>query len=200
MMMSFHTNKFQLQQPYFVYGITKSIEIRGLNQFESVKNKNTSEKANGISDLELGAKVQIFQKENVNTEIAFLTHLIIPTGSMDLNNDKFGTINKLSISHAINDNIGLGYNVGYNYFGLGKGDFTYSVAVGFGITDKFGFYLEPYGEIIDFETHEASFDAGIAYLVKDIVQFDFSFGTGINHTMNYISVGCSINIAKQKDE
>ena len=144
--------------------------------------------------------MQIFQKENVNTKIAFLSHPIIPTGSMDLNNDKFGTINKLSISHAINDNIGLGYNVGYNYFGLGKEDFTYSVAVGFGITDKFGFYLEPYGETIDFETYEASFDAGIAYLVKDNVQFDFSFGTGINHTMNYISLGCSINIAKQKDE
>ncbi|MCF6294946.1 MAG: transporter [Flavobacteriaceae bacterium] len=34
----------------FRYGITKGIEIRLVNQFESIKNRITSEKANGISD------------------------------------------------------------------------------------------------------------------------------------------------------
>jgi hypothetical protein len=114
--------------------------------------------------------------------------------------NEIGTINKLSISHEIKDNVGLGYNIGYDYYGYGNGDFTYSLAVGVGITDTFGFYLEPYGAIVDFEIHEASFDAGVAYLLQDNVQLDFSFGTGINHTMNYISVGCSINIAKSKDD
>ncbi|VAV85964.1 hypothetical protein MNBD_BACTEROID02-1120 [hydrothermal vent metagenome] len=45
------------------YGLTKGIEIRFVNQVESIKNKTTSEKVNGTSDLEIGAKVQILQKE-----------------------------------------------------------------------------------------------------------------------------------------
>lgn len=184
----------------FRFGITNGIEIRLLNQFESINNKTTSEKVNGISDLEIGTKFQIFQKEDVNTEIAFLSHLILPTGSKDVTIDNFGTINKLSISHVLNETIGLGYNVGYDYFGTGKGNFTYSVAFAIGLTPKFGIYLEPYGNIIEFKNHEANFDAGITYLIQDNFQLDASFGTGLNHTMNYFSLGGSINISKAKKE
>ena len=182
----------------FRYGIVEGLELRVLSQFESLKDQNTSQKVSGISDLEIGTKIQFLKKEGINTEIAFLSHLILPTGSKGLTNDSFGTINKLSISHVLSDVMSIGYNVGYDYFGTGKGNLTYSVALGVSITDRFGLYIEPYGNLVEFETHEASFDAGIVYLVKDNVQLDFSFGTGINHTMNYLSVGCSINIAKAK--
>ena len=115
-----------------------------------------------------------------------------------LSNDKFGTINKLSISHSINDNIGLGYNVGYNYFGTGNGDLTYSIAMGIGITEKAAIYIEPYGDLVEFKDHEANFDAGVTYLLQDNFQLDFSFGTGINHPMNYISFGFSWQLMKKK--
>ena len=182
----------------FRYGITSGIELRVLSQFESLKEQNTSQKVSGISDLEIGTKIQLLKKENVNTEIAFLSHLILPTGSEGLTNDSYGTINKLSISHALSDALNLGYNLGYDYFGSGKGNLTYTVALGISITDTFGIYIEPYGSLNEFETYESSFDAGIAYLLKDNMQLDFSFGTGINHTMNYLSLGYSINIAKSK--
>lgn len=182
----------------FRYGIAKGIELRVVNQFESIKNRNTSEKVNGISDLEIGTKFQIFQKEDVNIEIAFLSHLILPTGSKDLTIDKLGSINKLSISHSISEMVGIGYNVGYDYFGTGRGDFTYSLVLAIGLTPKLGIYLEPYGGIIEFENHEANFDAGITYLIQNNFQLDVSFGTGINHNMNYVAVGASINISKQK--
>tara|TARA_R110002050_G_scaffold94765_1_gene197043 strand:+ start:22532 stop:23296 length:765 start_codon:yes stop_codon:yes gene_type:complete len=180
----------------FRYGILKGVELRVLSQFESVKDQNSSQKVSGISDLELGTKIQLFKKEDVNTEIAFLSHVILPTGSKGLTNDKLGTINKLSISHALNDAMGLGYNVGYDYFGEGSGNLTYSIALGISITNAFGIYIEPYGSFIEFDTHEANFDAGISYLINDNAQLDFSFGTGINNTMNYLSIGYSINIAK----
>jgi Putative MetA-pathway of phenol degradation len=180
------------------YGITTGIEIRFVNQYESVKNKTTSIKVNGISDLEIGTKIQLLKKENQNTEIAFLSHLIIPTGSKSLTKDRLGSINKFSISHTVNENFGVGYNFGYNYFGVGKGDFTYSLAFGFSITDKIGFYVEPYGNIIEFKNHVANFDSGFTYLIKNNFQLDASFGTGINHTMTYFSVGMSINISKEK--
>ncbi|MDP5158541.1 MAG: transporter [Flaviramulus sp.] len=184
----------------FRYGITKGIEIRVLSQFESLKNQSSTQKTRGISDLEIGTKIQVFKKENINTEIAFLSHIILPTGSTGLTNNSYGTINKISISHTLNDALGLGYNVGYDYFGDGKGHLTYSVALGVSVTDTFGIYIEPYGSLNEFKTYESNFDAGITYLVTDNCQLDASFGTGINYTMNYLSLGCSIHIAKAKSD
>jgi len=130
----------------------------------------------------------------VRHKIAFLSHLIVPTAKRELTNDKVGTINKLSISHAISEKIGLGYNVGYDYFGNGSGNLTYSIAIGVSLSDKIGFY----GEFTEFESHLASFDTGFTYLLKDNFQLDISYGTELNYGMNYFSTGFSWNINTQK--
>ena len=180
------------------YGVTEKFELRLLTQFETNKVLNSSLKNNGISDLQIGAKIQLYKKENVNTEIAFLSHLILPTAKREITNDKVGTINKLSISHALSEKIGIGYNVGYDYFGTGSGNLTYSVALGISLSDKVGFYVEPYGALTEFESHLASFDTGFTYLVKDNLQLDISYGTGLNYGMNYFSTGFSWNINPHK--
>jgi hypothetical protein len=169
--------------------------LRVLSQFEALKRGNIS--IQGISDLELGAKIQILQKEDINTEIAFLSHLLIPTGSEELTGDIFGTINKLSLSHNLSDNLDLGYNLGYNYFGQQNGDFTFSIALAVGVSEKVGIYIEPYGEMQNFENLVLNFNSGFTYLVKENLQLDFSFGTGVNTRMNFISVGCSWLISQQ---
>ena len=182
----------------FRYGVTNGFEIRVVNQLISIKNKNTSESFTGIGDLEVGAKVQLFKKEGVNAEVAFLTHVVLPTGTDEVSIGNYGTINKLSISHVITDNIGIGYNVGYNYFGIDNGFFTYSLVFGIGITEKAAFYLETYGNVGILDKYLSNFDAGFTYLLKQNFQLDFSFGTGINYTMNYISAGFSWNIGMLK--
>ena len=189
------TRQLLLPTNLFRYGITNWIEIRVLNQFESLNLKDKN--LNGISDLEIGTKIQLLKNDDTNTEIAFLTHLILPIGTKELTSEKFGCNSKLSISHRITDNIGLGYNLGYNYFGEGNGDFTYSISLGAGINSKVGIYIEPYGEIANMDNFIANFDTGLTYLVNNNLQFDFSFGTGINQRMNYMSVGCSWLIGKE---
>tara|TARA_R110002073_G_scaffold56835_9_gene144464 strand:- start:20223 stop:20993 length:771 start_codon:yes stop_codon:yes gene_type:complete len=179
------------------YGITKGIEIRLLTEFASVKDKLLNGTVKGITDLQIGTKIQLFKKEGINTEIAVLSHIIVPAAKDDLSINKFGVINKLAISHELSNTIALGYNIGYDYYGTGKGNLTYSLSFGFGITDKIGFYLEPYGSIKEFDNHESNFDTGVTYLINNNFQIDASYGTGINHNMNYISVGMSINILKE---
>ena len=66
------------------------------------------------------------------------------------------------------------------------------------INDKVGVYLETYGDIVEFQELLVNFDTGLTYLVKDNLQLDFSFGTGINHTMNYISLGFSWKTLKKE--
>jgi len=183
------TNLFRL-------GLTKGIELRILSQLESFQ--NNLGRSSGISDLEIGTKIHLFGRENSKTEVAFITHLVLPTGSSGLTNSKYGSISKLSISNVLTDYLELGYNIGYNYFGSGNGDLTYSLALGYDLNEKVGVYIEPYGEISELNFWFSNVDAGFTYLIKDNLQFDFSFGTGINHRMNYLSLGMSwISISRK---
>ena len=191
----FSTRQILAPTNLFRYGLTKGIELRLLSQFESFKIQD--QVVQGISDIEIGAKFQIFQREGSWTEIAFISHLLVPTGSTELSNDDFGTINKLAVSHEINETMGLGYNIGYDYMGAGSGNLTYSLVLGVGVNEKVGIYIEPYGELVDLEDFQHNFDAGFTYLAKDNLQFDLSFGTGINHRMNYISLGCCWKIIQK---
>ena len=174
----------------FRYGLTQGIELRVVNQFESLKHPN-GQSIFGISDIEVGTKVQLLQSEEWNTEIAFLTHVALPTGTSELSSDTAASISKLSIAHALGDNLDLGYNIGYNYFGTGSGDLTYSVALGVGVTDNVGIYIEPYGDVVNLEEGLHNIDAGVTYLPHKNLQFDFSFGLGLNYTMNYMAIGFS---------
>ena len=58
---------------------TKSIEMRLVEQLVGFKTKTASKTEFGLSDIELGLKIQVLKKENINTEIAFISHLIIPS-------------------------------------------------------------------------------------------------------------------------
>lgn len=189
---------FLIPTTLFRYGLTRNIELRLVEQLISIKNEQTSEENFGLSDLELGAKIQILKNPDINTEIAFISHLVLPTGAVSITNEHAGTINKLAISHGLTDFLDLGYNIGYNYFGNEKGYVTYSLALGLSITKRIGAYVETYGEVAEFTDWISNFDSGITYLLKENMQLDFSFGIGLNKKMNYFSFGFSWNIQKKQ--
>ena len=179
------------------YGISEKVELRLFNQFESnkIELEGGNSKGSGLGDIEIGTKIQLFKNEGVNTEIAFMSHAIIPTAKDELSNNSIGTIYKLSISHSINDKIGVGYNIGYDNVNKVSA-LTYSVAIGFALAEKIGFYVEPYGALAEGNNFESNFDAGITYLAKNNLQLDISYGTGLNNDMQYISAGFSWNISE----
>jgi hypothetical protein len=178
----------------FRYGATRGLELRIVSQFETMKVLDL--RTQGISDMEIGAKIQVFKKEGVNTEVAFISHLLVPTGTPELSDGSFGSINKLAVSHSLSETLDLGYNLGYTYPGSGKGNLTYSLVLGVEFNERVGMYVEPFGEIVDIAEFQMDADAGLTYLARENLQLDFSFGTGvIHHRMNYISTGVCWKIA-----
>ena len=184
--------KLYLPTTLFRIGLAKTIELRVLNQFEYRLYDTYSLK--GFNNLEIGIKMQLLQKENIGTELAFLSHIVFPTASNFLNENELSIINKLCVSHKSNNDISFGYNIGYNHHTNQTGDFTYSLVVGYEINDEINTYIEPYGEIVGFKEYISNINMGITYLVKNNIQLDYSFGTGLNHTFNFMAIGCSINI------
>ena len=181
------TNSFRL-------GLTKGVELRVFNQLENNKGLDTSLSIVGLSDLEVGVKIQLLRKENVNTKIAFISQLVLPTGTGGVSHNSLGSTNRIAASYLLSENLGLASNVGYNYYGTGSGDAVYSLVLSSGLTEKLSIFVETYGEVVGMDNNYSNFDAGIVYLAKDNVQFDFSFGSGLNYNINFMCLGFSWNI------
>ena len=62
------------------------------------------------------------------------------------------------------------------------------------LNDKVGFFVEPYGAFVEFEEPVTNANFGMTYLLNPLVQLDFSFGTGLDNTMNFFGAGISFRI------
>ncbi len=177
------------------YGITEGIELRFASQYESTKVEIAGDdfKNKGFNDLEFGVKIQVFKRKDINTEIAFLSHIIIPTANKKLTTNTVGVINKLAISHELTNKLSIGYNVGYDYIEEFH-SFTYSLVLGISISKVVGLYVEPYGFWGESNVFENNFDAGFTFLLNPNFQLDTSYGIGLSNTMQYFSIGFSWRI------
>ncbi|MCK5814389.1 MAG: transporter [Flavobacteriaceae bacterium] len=178
-------------------GLLKGLELRIFNQYESYKLdfEFFNEAYSGISDLEAGFKVQLLKKEDVNTEIAFLSHIIIPTANDELSNDEVGIINKLSISHNISNKVSIGYNIGYDYKEQIH-SFTYSAALAFSLGKQLGSYIEAYGTYAEQGFYKSFLNVGFTSLISDNFQLDAAYGLGLNNDLQFFSAGFSWNIPR----
>ena len=187
----------------FRIGILKNLELRLLSQYEYQTDNNFLTK--GFNDIELGVKIQLLNNEIKPVEIAFLSHLIIPSGSMGMSEHQIGIVNKLCISHRSTNKLSFAYNLGYDVFhnsdtlDNSNNQLTYSFVSAFEINNKVNIYIEPYGEIItkkptinQDQAITSNINAGVTYLVNKNLQLDYSFGTGLDNQSNFMSIGCSI--------
>ncbi|MFZ0281789.1 MAG: transporter, partial [Bacteroidales bacterium] len=127
----------------------------------------------------------------------FISHIILPTGSVGISGNSPGIITKIAISHSLNDFLDFGYNLGYNFPGHWNGDLTYSGTAGVRISEKVGVYAEIYGEVYEFNSLISNFDSGLTFLIQNNLQLDLSSGIGLNQKMSFFSIGCSWNIYKK---
>ena len=145
--------------------------------------------AHGFNDLEVGLKIQLLIKKIAYQLPFYLTFTTICT--LIFSDETFGSITKY-VSHDLNEKIGL--DTMDNYYYDEANNYTYSFVVGFEINEKINGYFELFGSFENFDDSENNINAGITYLIKNNLQLDYSFGTGINHKYNFMSIGCSILI------
>ena len=105
---------------------------------------------------------------------------------------------KLMYSVSLNNVIGVSSNLGYNY-SEGSSWANYTLNLGFGLYDDFGFYLETYGNLSN-TTNEVWVDAGCWYLVDPNIQLDILIAKGFNNNVQdyFGSVGVSWRILEPK--
>jgi hypothetical protein len=183
------------------YGLSKKIEIRVLEEFGFTRlipdTFGIIEQTPGLNSIQVGTKIQIFKKKISAFEFALLSQFVLPkftNQTLTLQNTT-----KLLGSYRINNDLNLGFSIGYanDYAIKTNSKLTYSLLLGKNIASKAAIFFECYGNELNNKFFH-NCDTGIAYLIKDNVQIDFYFGTGINHAMFFSSLGLSWYLKPKK--
>ena len=169
------------------YGLSNKIELQFGYQLDNYKIEfeGFSGKYNKWNGMALGTKIQLLNKEDVNTQISFLAHFVIPTSDDQLAGEA-GVVSKVCIAHSLSKKWAVVYNVGYDH--LAKTNiFTYSLALGYEISNKFGVYAEPYGFYDEEGFFESNIDFGLSFLAGKNIMLDITYGIGVNNTMQFLA-------------
>ena len=194
---------FAYNTTLFRYGLLENFELRlgleYLGQRTDVKNTDLSNTVKRLSPLYTGFKVRISDEQGWKPEMAFLGGLVLPFTAIGNFKPTYTAASmRFSFSHTFSERVSLGYNLGAEWDGFtAEPGFFYSMALGIGMTEKLGMFLESYGLIPEKSESEHMFDAGFTYLLLPNLQFDISGGIGLYNAFDhFISFGLSYRIPR----
>lgn len=183
------------------YGLLDNFEIRlgwDFNEgITSINGQNTGNITSGLSPLLLGMKVYITEEKSWVPEISLIGHIFLPfTASTDYRPETIDVDFRFSLSHTLSEKSSLGYNLGMAWIGdSAEANFIYTIAYGYSITDKFGAYVELYGDLPEDSKANHLWDTGVTYLVSNNLQLDVSVGTSITEGQDLLlSTGLSFRL------
>ncbi|MDD2632565.1 MAG: transporter [Bacteroidales bacterium] len=186
------------------YGLWDNFELRlgaaYLGDNVTKKNSDFSQNIAGFSPLHVGFKVKVAEEKGLRPDIAFLGGLELPfTAGSDYKPSYTAATMRFAFSHTLSDRFSLGYNLGAEWDGeTAVPGYFYSVALGIGLIENLGMFVESFGAIQEAGTAQHQIDAGFTYLLTPNFQVDISGGIGLNDAApdNFISFGLSYRIPR----
>jgi hypothetical protein len=175
------------------YGINERFELRLITDLAGSKSKVS--KFNGLSPVIIGFKSSLADEKGPFPSISFIGHLGIPVlSSKDYKTTYYIPSFRFCFSNSLTKKISLSYNVGAQWDGESANpSFIYTLTGGYGITEKFGSFIEAYGFLPQDGEKDHRIDMGFTYLLSNDMQADFSLGKGLNKNAPeyFISAGFS---------
>jgi hypothetical protein len=154
----------------------------------------------GMSPIGFGFKAALFQEKGLRPEVAFITGWQVPnTGRESFASDIWQHSFVFAVSHTLSERWGIGYNLGYEFEGsFDVNRFIYALVFGYSLADRWGMFMETYGNKTTGIPFDTRADAGITWLVCPSFQLDLSGGFGITEISpaGFISAGLSWRIPR----
>lgn len=190
----------ELPQTLVRIGVIDRVELRiGWDGYVEAR---SFDGVDGAGDGELGTKIYLSPENGAFPESALLAAVSIPWGDQELTSDEVDPAFRFAFSHTLPYGLSLGYNLGAEWATEDDStlsSFVYTVALGFGLTDSLGGYIEFFGDVglsAAGDTH--SFDGGLTYLISDDFQLDVLAGVGISDNADdwFAGAGVSYRFSK----
>ena len=197
-------NEFQHPTLLSKYGLGKRIELRLIttvqtNTYFDIQNK---EKETGLSPVEIGTKIALWEEKKFIPKTSLLFHVTIPKlASKKFKANKLAPNFRFSMQHTISKLIGIGYNLGAEWDGFSdEATWIYTFAPGFNISEKWYGYVEAFGFVSKKNKPEHNLDGGIAYYINRDFKVDLSSGFGISKEAPdwYVAIGASFRFKTGK--
>ncbi|MXY23400.1 MAG: transporter [Acidobacteria bacterium] len=155
----------------------------------------------GAGDSEIGAKVNVIpDPEGWRPQLAVLGGLSLPTGADRYSSGGADPSFLFAFAHELGPRLSLGYNAGAAWEsspGQPNRDafVVYSLALGVGLTDRLGTFLEVFGDrqVAGAAATNASVDAGFTLLLDELVQWDVSVGRRLRGPADDLFVGTGLS-------
>lgn len=185
----------ELPQTLMRIGVVDRVELRlGWNGYIDA---NSSDGADGAGDGELGTKIYLAEENGILPESALLAGISLPWGDEQLSSDEVDPGFRFAFSHTLSDALSLGYNLGAEWATEDDstlGTFVYTIALGVGLSDSWGAYVELFGDVgLSAPSTAHSFDGGLTYLVRDNLQLDALVGVGLSDHADDWFVGAGVS-------
>ncbi|MHC4325160.1 MAG: transporter [Planctomycetota bacterium] len=190
------------------YGIAEKLELRfiyvGYVWERTVSDQAGAQDSEGSGDIAAGFKLKLWDEEDWLPEAAIMSHVSIPAGKAPFSSERFDPDYRLAFSHTLSDRISLAYNLGQIWISEEdadgdldtKSDFQYTAALGIGLNEKLGGFVEFFGDIPTGGSEGPAnyFDGGFTYLAANNLQLDVSSGIGLSDSADdwFLSAGLSI--------
>ncbi|MBL0202021.1 MAG: transporter [Chitinophagaceae bacterium] len=197
-------NEFQHPTLLSKYGISKRIELRLITTVQTNTYFHVTDKVKetGLSPVEVGAKIALWEENKLLPKTSLIFHVGIPKlASGYFQVDHLAPNFRFTMQHSLTKKIGLGYNVGAEWDGVSKeATWIYTFAPGINLSKKWYGYIEAFGFISKKNNPEHSLDGGIAYYINPDFKIDLSSGFGISKAAPdwYIAVGGSFRFKTGK--
>lgn len=202
-----NSNENEFQHPTLLskYGVTKRLEFRLVTTYSTIidlSNPLSKEIYSGISPVEIGTKIALWEEHKLLPKTSLLFHVTIPKlASKKLQADKLAPNFRFSMQHTVSKIIGIGYNLGAEWDGFSnEATWIYTFAPGFNISEKWYGYVEAFGFVSKQEKPQHNIDAGLAYYISPDFKVDLSSGFGISKEAPdwYVAVGASFRFRTGK--
>ena len=166
------------------YGMLKFAELRIQTDFayNIVKDSAGSTSVYGFNPVTIGTKIKIIGQHKVIPDISLLFNLTLPfIGKQEFLPKTFTPSLYLLMSNDLTENLNLCYNYGLTWFG-GSDALLHFYAVCFAVQlhPKWNVFVEGYGYAALHSYPSFNMDTGVAFLINDHLQADFSVSGAIS--------------------
>lgn len=195
-------NTYYLPVNLFRVGLGKRFEFRTQNGIIYRTYNGFGTNNITLRNISMGAKYGIIGGSDKKFTLATIVDIDVPEYKSKING---GSI-VLAASNSIKEKHSISYSIIYSlsannweyYNHHYRATLMYSTM----LSDRIGVYGETYFDLHDsaFDLNDNSyfsFDVGFIYLLKDNIQLDYSFGSGIDHNTMYHALGFNILFPKK---
>ena len=188
------TKFYTVPSTLFRYGVSKRLEFRFA--LDHVSFRNDFGKGRDFENPNFGFKFRLFNEQGLRPDLSLLYHLGVPIPNFGDDGDvgDFSNTIRLAADHTLNQNWGLGWNLGIETEGS-EWLPVYTLVFGRDISETWGIFFETYGDLPK-TGEDAVYNLlfGGTWLAWPNAQFDASIGFGLTDAASDVYFGAGVSI------